>query len=86
MNSKSFWTKTQHAMGWLTLLVLAVSIVSGFGWDIRTSDLISNLTGGLLNRTLASDLHIVSTAILIVLLLLHVAPSIGKLLAKKKQD
>jgi hypothetical protein len=83
--SKNFWTKTQHLLGWLTLLVLVVSIVSGFGWDIRTSDLVSNLTGGLLNRALASDLHIVSTAVLIALLLLHIAPSVGKFFKKKKQ-
>lgn len=86
MVSKNFWTKTQHLLGWLTLLVLVVSIVSGLGWDIRTSDLISNLTGGLLNRALASDLHTASTAVLIMLLLLHIAPSVGKLFIKKKQD
>lgn len=85
MASKNFWTKTQHLLGWFTLLVLVVTIVSGFGWDIRTSDLVSNLTGGLLNRALASDLHTVSTAVLIVLLLLHIAPSVGKLFIKKKQ-
>jgi len=84
--SKNFWTKTQHLLGWLTLIVLAVSIVSGFGWDIRTSNLVSNLTGGLLNRALASDLHTVSVAVLIVLLLLHIAPSVEKLFIKKKQD
>ena len=86
MVSKNFWTKTQHLLGWLTLIVLAVSIVSGFGWDIRTSNLVSNLTGGLLNRALASDLHTVSVAVLIVLLLLHIAPSVEKLFIKKKQD
>jgi hypothetical protein len=84
--SKGFWTKTQHLLGWLTLAVLAVSIISGLGWDIRTSNIILNLTGGFLNRELASDLHTVSTAVLIVLLLLHIAPSVGKPFVKKKQD
>lgn len=85
MASKNSWTKTQHLLGWFTLLVLVVTIVSGYGWDIRTSDLVSKLTGGLLSRTLASDLHVVSAAILIVSLLLHIAPSVGKLFIKKKQ-
>jgi hypothetical protein len=84
--SKSFWTKTQHLLGWLTLIVLAVTIISGLGWDIRTSNIILNLTGGFLNRELASDLHTISTAFLIALLLLHIVPSVGKLFIKKKQD
>jgi hypothetical protein len=86
LTSKNFWTKTQHLLGWLTLTVLVVSILSGLGWDIKTSNIVLNLTGGLLNRALASDLHTVSTAVLIVLLLLHIAPSVGKLFIKKKQD
>jgi hypothetical protein len=63
-----------------------VSIISGYGWDIRTSDLVSNLTGGLLNRALASDIHSFVIFALIVVLLFHVTPSIGKLFAKRKQN
>jgi hypothetical protein len=82
---KNYLSTIQHLSGWFALLVLIVSIISGYGWDIRTSDVILNLTGGLLNRTLASDIHSVSVAVLVVILLLHITPSVGKLFVKKKQ-
>jgi hypothetical protein len=60
--------------------------VSGYGWDIRTSDLVSNLTGGLLNRALASDIHSFVVFALVAVLLFHIAPSVGKFFAKKKPN
>jgi hypothetical protein len=82
LSSKDFWSKIQHISGWLALLLLVVSIISGYGWDIRTSDLVSKLTGGLLNRRLASDLHSAVVFLLVVLLLLHAAPSVKKFFKK----
>jgi cytochrome b len=69
----------------LTLLLLVVSIISGYGWDIRTSDLVSNLTGGLLNRKLAADLHSAIVFLLVAVLLLHIAPSVLRFFMKKRQ-
>ncbi|HEY4674484.1 MAG TPA: hypothetical protein VIH48_00345 [Candidatus Bathyarchaeia archaeon] len=86
MGSKNFWSRIQRISGWLTLLLLVVSIVSGYGWDIRTSDFVSNLTAGLLNRALAADIHSFVIFALLITLLFHIVPSVGRLFAKKKQD
>lgn len=76
--SAGTWSKIGRWSGWLALLFLTVIIVSGFAWDIRTSDFISGLSGGLLNRTLGSDLHTFILVPLALALLLHIAPSIKK--------
>jgi len=60
--------------GILAVVLLAISIISGLGWDLFSSDLISHLTGGLLNRLNSAELHRIVVIPLILLLLLHVAP------------
>ena len=79
--SASIWDRMGRWSGWLALLFLVVSIVSGFAWDIRTSDLVSGLSGGLLNRTLGSDMHTFILVPLVLALLFHIAPRIKKLFA-----
>jgi hypothetical protein len=79
--SAGTWSKIGRWSGWLALLFLIVSVVSGFAWDIRTSDVISGLSGGLLNRTVGSDLHTFILVPLFFALLLHIASRIKKLSA-----
>lgn len=83
MNTKNL-NKIQKISGWLALMLLVVSIVSGYGWDIRTSDFVSNLTGGLLNRALSADLHSLVVVFLAIALLFHITPSIKRFYAKKR--
>jgi len=86
MRVKTLWSKIQDISGWFALFLLVVSIVSGYGWDIRTSNLISNLTGGLVNRTLSIDLHSFVVVILIITLLFHIAPSVQRFYTKNKMN
>lgn len=83
LNSKNIWSKIQVISGWLALILLVVSIVSGYGWDIRTSGFVSNLTGGLLNRTFSADLHSFIVIFLVMALILHITPSVKRFYAKK---
>jgi hypothetical protein len=65
MNTKKTLERIQRLCGWLAIILLGLSIISGYGWDIRTSHLIYSSTAGLLNRVTAADLH---TALIIPLL------------------
>jgi len=62
----------------LAFSLLAVSIVSGFAWDIRISEIMYHVTGGLLNRGLAADLHTFILIPMILALTLHMVPSIKR--------
>jgi len=62
----------------LAVLLLAISVISGLGWDLLTSDLISQLTGGLLNRFISADLHRLVVIPIIILLSLHVVLSLKR--------
>ncbi len=86
LSAKNLWSKIQDISGWFALILLGVSIVSGYGWDIRTSDLVSSLTRGLLNRRLSTDLHSFVVIVLIIVLLLHIAPSIKRFYTKKRMN
>jgi len=76
--SKVLVSRIRSLCGILSVVLLAVIIISGYGWDIRTSDLITRLTGGLLNRNNSMDLHNVLIVPFVVLLAIHIAPSLKK--------
>lgn len=85
MSEKSVVSRIRSAAGILAIVLLIVSFISGYGWDIRTSDLISRLTGGLLNRNNSMDLHNAVLLPLVVLLIIHITPSLKKFFTTEKK-
>ena len=72
MGTKSIGSRVRFWCGLLAAVLLVVTIVSGFGWDIRTSDLISSLTLGLLDRVTSAYVHGILVLPLVLLLLGHI--------------
>jgi hypothetical protein len=71
--SSAVWKKMGRSFGWLALVFIVLSIISGFAWDLRTSGLMSTLTGGFVNRMVAIDLHTYALVPLVLTLVIHIA-------------
>lgn len=85
---KTIWKRIGRWFGWITLIFIVMSIVSGYGWDIRTSDLVSTLTGRLLSRVTAASLHTYVLIPLVLTLIIHVTLAIRTRLTEneKRED
>ena len=85
--SGDVWTRIGRWFGWVTLVFIVLIMVSGFAWDVRTSDLVSTLTGGILNRMVAIDLHTYVLIPLVLTLIVHVTLGVrGRLTGNGKHD
>jgi succinate dehydrogenase/fumarate reductase cytochrome b subunit len=71
--SSAVWQKMGGSLGWLALVFIILNIISGLAWDVRTSNLLSTLTGGFLNRMVATDLHTYVLIPLVLTLVIHIA-------------
>ena len=85
MSEKTTGSRIRSWSGILSIVLLILTIVSGYGWDIRTSELISRLTGGLLNKNNSMDIHSVVIVPFVVVLLIHIAPSLKKFFTTEKK-
>lgn len=79
--SGTFLSRIGRWFGWLALVLLLVSVVSGYAWDVRTTEYVSILTGGLLNRMIAADVHTYGIPLLILVLVVHIVVGVRKRLA-----
>jgi thiosulfate reductase cytochrome b subunit len=86
MNTKKALERVQRLCGWLALVLIALLVISGYGWDIRTSDLVSHLTAGLLNRVTAADLHQALIIPLLTFLACHVVLSLWRVSKRQNRD
>lgn|GEM_PF-6331719 len=72
MKDKGIIRRIGFWCGILAVFLLAVSIVSGFGWDLLTSDFITGITGGLLDRFVSAELHKIVLIPMVFFLALHI--------------
>ncbi len=86
MSKKSLVPMIRAVCGVLSVVLLALIILSGYGWDIRTSELITRLTGGLLNKNTSMDLHNILILPLVVVLAIHIAPGLKRYFVTKKGE
>jgi uncharacterized membrane protein len=85
--SNDVWTRIGQWFGWVTLIFIILIMVSGFAWDVRTSGLVSTLTGGILSRMVAVDLHTYVLIPLVLTLIVHVTLGVrGHLIGNGKRD
>jgi thiosulfate reductase cytochrome b subunit len=62
--------KFNRILVWSTLVLFMIFVVSGYG--ITNQEVISELTGGILNRSLSLNLHMTLALPVLALLMIHV--------------
>jgi hypothetical protein len=80
---KNIGSKVRRLSGWFAFFLLIVNIVSGLGWDIRTSDFVYLLTSGLVNRATAADMHTFTVVPIVLLMLCHITLSFRRFRVKE---
>jgi thiosulfate reductase cytochrome b subunit len=86
MKCKKVLERVQRLCGWLAVALIGLLVISGYGWDIRTSDLVSRLTAGMLNRVAAADLHSALIIPLLTFLACHVVLSLWQVSKRQNRD
>jgi len=69
-NTTSYLIKFNRILVWITLILLVVIILSGYG--ITNPGFVSDLTGGVFTRAFSLSTHIRLVFVLLILLTLHV--------------
>jgi hypothetical protein len=77
-----WWKKAARASAWFLLAGIVVLIVSG--WGITQTGVIYRLSGGLIDRRLADEIHRAANVPVAFFFLSHVFINIGLMINRKK--